>query len=103
MVSCAGKVEWRYSSSQVTAFTILSRQSKGHVKVYGKGDEELECWISHKIILRKPDAPDGDMPIDVNDDGNARYADGRGQKEVELIALLFCRARRRIDYTVQAA
>jgi hypothetical protein len=46
------------------------RQSKGRVKVYGKGDEKLECWISHKIILRKPDAPNGDMPIDVNYDGN---------------------------------
>jgi len=70
MVSCAGKVEGRYSSSQVGAFTIVFRQGKAQVKMYGEGDEELECWMNgHKMILRKPGAPNEDMPIEINDDG----------------------------------
>jgi hypothetical protein len=70
MMSCAGKVEGRYSSSQVGAFTIVFRQGKAQVKMYGDGDEELECWLSgKKIILRKPGAPNEDMPIEINDDG----------------------------------
>jgi len=52
------------------AFTIVFRQGKAQVKMYGDGDEELECWLSgKKIILRKPGAPNEDMPIEINDDG----------------------------------
>jgi len=70
MVSCAGKIEGRYSSSQVGAFTIVFRQGKAQLKMYGDADEEVECWTSgSKIILHKPRAPNEDMPIEINDDG----------------------------------
>lgn len=70
MTSCAGKIEGRYSSTQVGAFTVVFRKGKAQVKMYGDGDEELECWTNgKKIILRNPGKPNEDMPIDINDDG----------------------------------
>ncbi len=82
MVSCAGKVEGRYSSSQVGAFTIVFRQGKAQVKMYGEGDEELECWLSgKKIILHKPGAANEDMPIDINDDGTLDTPMGEVRKK----------------------
>ena len=70
MMSCAGKVEGRYSSTQIGAFTVVFRKGRAQVKMYGDGDQEMECWTNgKKIILRNPGKPDEDMPIDINDDG----------------------------------
>ena len=82
MVSCAGKIEGRYSSSQVGAFTIVFRKGKAQVKMYGDGDEEVECWMSgNKIILHKPGAPNEDMPIEINDDGTLDTPMGEVRKK----------------------
>ncbi len=82
MVSCAGKVEGRYSSSQVGAFTIVFRKGKAQLKMYGEGDEEVECWMSgNKIILHKPGAPNEDMPIEINDDGTLDTPMGEVRKK----------------------
>jgi hypothetical protein len=70
-VSCAGKIEGRYSSSAGFGnFTVTFRAGKASVGS-GLGDtDEFECWISGaKIILHSPANPSVDMPIDVNNDG----------------------------------
>ena len=70
MTSCAGKLEGRYSSTQMGTFTVVFHNGKAQVKMYGEGDQELECWTNgKKIILRNPGKPNEDMPIDINDDG----------------------------------
>jgi len=73
MVSCAGKIEGRYGSSAggFGNFTIVFRAGKATVpNLIGEGGEEFECWMSgDKIILRKPGAPNEDMPLDINNDG----------------------------------
>jgi hypothetical protein len=82
MVSCVGKIEGRYSSSQVGAFTIVFRKGKAQVKMYGDADEEVECWMSgNKIILHKPGAPNEDMPIEINDDGTLDTPMGEVRKK----------------------
>ena len=82
MVSCAGKIEGRYSSSQVGAFTIVFRQGKAQLKMYGDADEVVECWTSgSKIILHKPGAPNEDMPIEINDDGTLDTPMGEVRKK----------------------
>jgi hypothetical protein len=72
MVSCAGKIEGRYSSSSGFGnFTVVFRSGKATVPdLSGGAGDELECWMSGtRIILRKPGAPNEDMPIDINNDG----------------------------------
>jgi hypothetical protein len=82
MVSCAGKIEGRYSSSQVGAFTIVFRKGKAQLKMYGDAEEEVECWMSGtKIILHKPGAPNEDMPIEINDDGTLDTPMGEVRKK----------------------
>ena len=82
MVSCAGKIEGRYSSSQVGAFTIVFRKGKAQLKMYGDADEEVECWMNgNKIILHKPGAPNEDMPIEINDDGTLDTPMGEVRKK----------------------
>ncbi len=69
MVSCAGKLEGRYSSSQVGAFTIVFKSGKAKTKMYGTDDDEFECWISGtQVLLHKPGV-EPDVPLEVNDDG----------------------------------
>jgi len=69
MVSCAGELQGRYSSSQVGSFTIVFRSGKATTRMYGTDDYECECWMSGKqIILDKPGA-EPEMPADTNDDG----------------------------------
>jgi len=82
MVSCAGKIKGRYSSSQVGAFTIVFRQGKAQLKMYGDADEVVECWTSgSKIILHKPSAPNEDMPLEINDDGTLDTPMGEVRKK----------------------
>lgn len=73
MVSCAGKIEGRYGNSGggFGNFTIVFRAGKATVpNLIGEGGDEFECWTSgDKIILRKPGAPNEDMPLDINNDG----------------------------------
>lgn len=72
MAPCGGKIEGRYGTSGGFGnFTIVFRSGKATVpNLIGDGGEEFECWMSgDKIILRKPGAPNEDMPIDINNDG----------------------------------
>jgi hypothetical protein len=72
MVSCAGKIEGRYSSSAgLGIITIVFRAGKASVPDITGGTEDFECWMSGtKIILRRPGAPGEDMPLDINNDGS---------------------------------
>jgi hypothetical protein len=68
--SCAGKIEGRYGSSLGAPVSIVFRSGKATLKDPGGGAEEMECWLSGKsLILRDPQLPNEDMPIDINDDG----------------------------------
>jgi hypothetical protein len=72
-VSCAGKIEGRYSSSAgFGGFTITFRAGKATVAGGITGvDAQVECWISGtKILLHNPAESDMDLPLDVNNDGS---------------------------------
>ena len=71
LASCAGKIEGRYASTGgVGMVSIVFRSGKASMTALN-GEDEYECWMGDgKIWLHKPgDAPDMDMPIDINDDG----------------------------------
>ena len=82
-VSCAGKIEGRYATTGgFGSMTIVFKAGKATMTA-GLGDEEiLECWTSKdKIILRKPGAPEQDMPIDINNDGSLQTPLGELKKK----------------------
>ena len=71
-VSCAGKIEGRYSSEQGgNAFSITFRSGKASMQSLLEKPDEYECWVSGtKIILHKAgEFNEMDMPIDINNDG----------------------------------
>lgn len=81
MVSCAGKIEGRYSASGVGSFTIVFRQGKATIKMYGGNDDTVDCWISERhILLHKPGEEDS-MPIEINDDGTLDTPMGEVRKK----------------------
>jgi hypothetical protein len=51
------------------------------------GTDDYECWMGGgKIWLHKPgDAPDRDMPIDINDDGTLDTPLGEIKKKGKLM------------------
>jgi len=72
LVSCAGKIEGRYSNSAGFGnATIVFRSGKALLASPAGGGEEVECWMGGgKIYLHKPGEPASkDMPIDINNDG----------------------------------
>jgi hypothetical protein len=82
-VSCAGKIEGRYASTGgFGSMTIVFKDGKASITA-GMGDDEvLECWtLKDKIILRKPGAPEQDMPIDINNDGTLQTPMGELKKK----------------------
>lgn len=82
-VSCAGKIEGRYASTGgFGSMTIVFKDGKATITA-GLGDDEvLECWTAKdKIILRKPGAPEQDMPIDINNDGTLQTPMGELKKK----------------------
>jgi len=71
-VSCAGKIEGRYSNTGGFGnMTIIFRSGKALLADPGGGGEEMECWMSGgKIYLHKAGAsPNTDMPLEINQDG----------------------------------
>jgi hypothetical protein len=69
-VSCAGKVEGRYSTPAGQGGLNITFHS-GSATVRGPlvGEEEAECWISGKrLILHSPKEAE-DLSFDINDDG----------------------------------
>ena len=82
-VSCAGKIEGRYATTGgFGSMTIVFKAGKATMTA-GFGDEEtLECWTAKdKIILRKPGAPEQDMPIYINNDGTLQTPFGEIKKK----------------------
>lgn len=72
LISCAGKIEGRYSSSGgFGGLSITFRSGKASMSGL-TGDEEFECWTGGgKIILHKAGESDAtDIPIDINNDGS---------------------------------
>jgi hypothetical protein len=71
MMSCAGKIEGRYSNSGgLGSLTIVFRSGKATLADPSGQGEVLECWMSgDKIILHKPGQTNLDMPISINNDG----------------------------------
>jgi len=70
-VSCAGKIEGRYSSTAgLGGMTIVFSAGKATIAAMMGDDQVLECWMSGtKMILHDPKHPEQDMPIDINKDG----------------------------------
>jgi len=69
-VSCAGKIEGRYSTPAGQGGLNITFHS-GAATVRGPlvGEEEAECWISGKrLILHSPKEAE-DLSFDINDDG----------------------------------
>ena len=83
LTSCAGKVEGRYASSGgLSLFTLTFRSGKATMTDMGGNDEVFECWTGGvRIYLHKPDAPNLDMAIDVNDDGTLQTPLGEIRKK----------------------
>ena len=81
LVSCAGKIEGRYSAGGFGNFTITFRNGKANVAMYGDG-EDVECWTGGgKIYLRIPDPNIGDMVLDINSDGTLDSPPGELKKK----------------------
>jgi hypothetical protein len=82
-VSCAGKIEGRYASTGGFGnMTIVFKDGKASITAGIGDDEVLECWmLKDKIILRKPGAPEQDMPIDINNDGSLQTPLGELKKK----------------------
>ena len=84
LVSCAGKIEGRYSSgSGFSNASITFRSGKAIISDFAGGGEEFECWMSgSKIWLHKPgESADKDMPIDINNDGTLDTPAGELKKK----------------------
>ncbi len=83
LTSCAGKVEGRYASTGgLGSFTLTFRSGKATMTDVGGNDEVFECWTGGaRIYLHKPDAPNLDMAIDVNDDGTLQTPLGEIRKK----------------------
>ncbi|HWQ37751.1 MAG TPA: hypothetical protein VNM24_03940 [Burkholderiales bacterium] len=68
-VSCAGKIEGRYSSPEAGSFTVVFKSGKARLRMYGVDDEEVECWISGRRILLHKAGTEEELELDINDDG----------------------------------
>jgi len=82
LTSCAGKFEGRYASTGgFGSFTMTFRSGKAAMTDVGGNDEVFECWMGGgRMYLHKPDAPDLDIPIDINDDGTPDGAECRTRR-----------------------
>jgi hypothetical protein len=83
LVSCAGKIEGRYATSgNFGSFTITFRSGKATLTDVGSNEENFECWMGgEKIYLHKPENPNLDMPIDINNDGTLQTPLGEIKKK----------------------
>jgi len=83
LTSCAGKLEGRYATTGgLGSFTLTLRSGKATMTDAGGNDEVFECWMGGpKMYLHKPDAPNLDMPIDINDDGTLQTPLGELRKK----------------------
>lgn len=81
--SCAGKFEGRYASTGgLGSFTLTFRSGKATMTDVGGNDEVFECWMGGgRLYLHKPEAPNLDMPIDINDDGTLQTPLGEIRKK----------------------
>ena len=81
--SCAGKFDGRYATTGgLGSFTLTFRSGKATMTDAGGNDEVFECWMGGaKMYLHKPDAPNLDMPIDINDDGTLQTPLGEIRKK----------------------
>jgi len=58
------------------------RSGKATMTDAGGNDEVFECWMGGgRMYLHKPDAPNLDMPIDINDDGSLQTPLGEIRKK----------------------
>jgi hypothetical protein len=71
LISCAGKIEGRYSSAAgLGGLTIEFRSGKATLKGPLVDDEVVDCWTTGtKIVLHNPKEPD-DLELDINKDGS---------------------------------
>jgi hypothetical protein len=83
LTSCAGNFEGRYATTGgLGSFTLTFRSGKATMTDAGGNDEVFECWMGGaRIYLHKPDAPNLDMPIDINDDGTLQTPLGELRKK----------------------
>ena len=83
LTSCAGKFEGRYATTGgFGSFTLTFRSGKATMTDVGGNDEVFECWMGGaRMYLHKPDAPNLDMPIDINDDGTLQTPLGELRKK----------------------
>jgi hypothetical protein len=83
LVSCAGKIEGRYATGgNFGSFTITFRSGKATMTDVGGTEEVFECWTGgEKIYLHKPQNPNLDMPIDINNDGTLQTPLGEIKKK----------------------
>ena len=83
LTSCAGKFEGRYATTGgLGSFTLTFRSGKATMTDAGGNDEVFECWMGGaRMYLHKPDAPNLDMPIDINDDGTLQTPLGELRKK----------------------
>ncbi len=85
LVSCAGKIEGRYATTGnggMGSFTITFRSGKATLIDMGSNEEVFECWTGNgKIYLHKPNQPNLDMPIDINNDGTLQTPIGEIKKK----------------------
>ena len=83
LASCAGKFEGRYASTGgFGSFTLTFRSGKATMTDAGGNDDVFECWMGGaRMYLHKPDAPNLDMPIDINDDGTLQTPLGEIRKK----------------------
>ena len=83
LTSCAGKFEGRYATTGgFGSFTMTFRSGKATMTDAGGNDEVFECWMGGgRMYLHKPDAPNLDMPIDINDDGSLQTPLGEIRKK----------------------
>jgi len=83
LTSCAGKFDGRYATTGgFGSFTLTFRSGKATMTDAGGNDEVFECWMGGaRMYLHKPDAPNLDMPIDINDDGTLQTPLGELRKK----------------------
>jgi len=83
MTSCAGRIEGRYANTAgFGSFTITFRSGKATSTDIGGNPDVFECWVSgDKILLHKPEDPNLDVPIDINNDGTLQTPLGEIRKK----------------------